>query len=81
MIVSLFSIVLFVAAASPATGFNVVAIPSVEGPIPITEESQPFVPYLANGLLLVPPGYVVEEFFVAGTALGQPYPECFRDRF
>ncbi len=43
VIASLLSIALFVAAA-PAIGFNVVAIPSVEGPIPITEESQAFVP-------------------------------------
>jgi Alpha/beta hydrolase domain len=44
--------------------------PSVVGPVPITETSQPY-----RGLLVGPPkaGYLEEEFFIACAAFGQSY--------
>lgn len=47
--------------------------PSVEGPIPVTNDSHPYVPTALQGPIPVPRGYVTEEFFVSCTALGQPY--------
>lgn len=45
-------------------------IPSVEGPIPITDQSQPY-----RGLFVLPPppSHVEEELFISCTALGATY--------
>lgn len=56
-----------------ARSATVSCIPTVQGPIPITATSQPFVPVAAEGPLPLPAGYVQQEFFVSCTALGQPY--------
>jgi hypothetical protein len=54
------------ALASPALGapYENVPTPTVEGPIPVTETSHPF---LATDIPLANYGYTEEEFFISGT--------------
>src|SRR5690349_22940431 len=52
---------------------EVSCLPTVEGPIAVTADCNPYIPTAAQGPLPVPRGYVTEEFFISCTALGQPY--------
>ena len=61
------------AAAAPHGRQVVSCIPSVQGPIPISSTSAPYVPRALEGPWPLAPGYVEQEFFVSCTALGQRY--------
>ena len=65
---------LLVACAGAAYAFNVPPLPAVEGPIVGPGALYTALrPPLAPGSLPQDFGYVTEEFFVSGTASGQPY--------
>lgn len=73
---------MFAASMAPAAAAPTVAIASIEGPVAVTAQSgEPYrgtneQPVAGPGLpipILVPYGYVEEEYFVSGTVDGQPY--------
>lgn len=58
---------------SQATSATVPCIPSVQGPIPITPTSKPYIPTSQQGAWPVAPNYTVQEFFLSCTAMGQSW--------
>jgi hypothetical protein len=63
-------------AASPAHSDQsqaVPCIPSVQGPIPSTATSKPYIPTAQQGTWPVADNYTVQEYFLSCTALGQSW--------
>lgn len=67
--------------ASVTAAFAQVVVAKLSGPVPVTEDSQPYrganeQPVAGPGLPipdLIPYGYMEEEYFVSGTVDGKPY--------
>jgi hypothetical protein len=57
----------------PTDAATVPCIPSVEGPIPITATSKPYIPSAQQDSWPVAPNYTVQEYFLSCTALGQSW--------